>query len=112
MPEDITIESARGKIVIGAWTETNPNVYMEQIQARELPGRNDSVRIDVRVWKDDNIQGYVGPTKAGFNFAVDRYHKWRNAILEIIDALDKHLDVDEQLFTYDVSKREEEEEEA
>jgi hypothetical protein len=33
-------------------------------------------------------------------------------MLEIIDALDRHLDVDEQLCTYDVSKREEEEEEA
>jgi len=103
--DDITIEKARGKIVHAVWTEKNPNVYNEQIQARELPGRNGTVRVDIRQWKDDNIGGYTGPTKAGFNLAADRYPKWRNALLEIIVALDKHLDVDDQLLDYDVSAR-------
>jgi len=90
--EDITIPSAKGDLVHAVWTERNPNVYNEQIQARTMPGRNGTTRVDIRLWKDDNINGYTGPTKAGFNFATDRYPKIKKAILEIFEELDKYLE--------------------
>lgn len=114
MPEDITIDSAQGTLVHGAWLEINPNVSSAQLQAREITNRKGVVSIDIRQWKDDNTGAapYKGPTKSGFRFRADIYYKWRNAMLAVFDALDKHLDVDDQLLTHDISVRKEEEEEA
>jgi len=88
--DDITIPEARGELIAAVWTEQNPNVYSEQLQARILPGRKGS-RVDVRLWKDDNIGDYTGPTKAGFNISEDRYPKWRDAMLKVMEAVDVHL---------------------
>ena len=88
--EDITIPSAKGNLVHAVWTLLNPNVHSEQIQARTMKGRK-GTRIDIRLWKDDNIGNYTGPTKAGFNFTVDHYPKFKKAMLEIFEKLDKHL---------------------
>lgn len=89
--DDITIPDARGELIAAAWTLQNPNVHSEQIQARVMPGRNSTLRIDIRQWKDDNIGGYTGPTKAGFNLPETLYPKWRDAMLEVIEAVDIHL---------------------
>jgi hypothetical protein len=89
--ENITIQNAKGKVIEAVWTEQNPNVYSEQIQARAMSGRNGKTRIDIRLWKDDNIGNYVGPTKAGFNIASDRWPKFKEALLECIKAADKYV---------------------
>ncbi|NIM46443.1 MAG: hypothetical protein GTO54_12630 [Nitrososphaeria archaeon] len=88
--EDITIENAKGELIAAEWTTQNPLVYSEQIQARAMQGRN-GTRIDIRQWKDDNVGGYKGPTKAGFNLSEDLYPKWRDAMLRVIEAVDVHL---------------------
>ena len=83
--------------VIKAINLTTDPTNREQLQARMIEHTRKgekNVCIDIRLWKSDST--YTGPTKAGFHIPIEKFSKFKKALLEILNELDNTIQLEEQ----------------